>query len=192
MHPSVTSALLAPLLVVSAVATGQWPVDSPTITRGFEPPSADWLAGHRGVDLAAQTGDPVRSMAAGTIGFAGQIGGVPVVTVRYPGSGHRRSTYEPVTASVHAGQRVAQGELIGTIAPAGGHCGGRGCLHVGLKTDAGYLDPASLLRRPPAVLKPTADATGMVAPRPRNAAGATIEVASAALTPRLRRGLVTP
>jgi murein DD-endopeptidase MepM/ murein hydrolase activator NlpD len=192
MHPSVASALLAPLIVVSAVATGQWPVDSPTITRGFEPPSANWLAGHRGVDLAAEAGDQVRSMAVGTIGFVGQIGGVPVVTVRYPGTGHRRSTYEPVTASVRVGQRVAQGQLIGTVAPAGGHCGGRDCLHVGLKTDSGYLDPASLLRRPPAILKPTAAATGMVAPGPRNTARTTIEIASAALTPRSRRGLSAP
>jgi murein DD-endopeptidase MepM/ murein hydrolase activator NlpD len=158
---------LAAALLAGVVPTGQWPVDDPLVTRYFQPPSARWLAGHRGVDVAAATGDPVRSMAAGTVSFVGVIGGIPVVSVRYPGIEHRRSTYEPVTATVHSGQPVAQGELLGTVAAAGGHCGGNhGCLHIGLKTDTQYLDPASLVRRPPAVLKPLRR-TGLASLTPR-------------------------
>lgn len=137
------------------VATGQWPVDPARITRAYLPPSVRWGAGHRGVDLAAVSGQPVHSMASGVVSFVGVIGGIPVVAVRYPGVDHRRSTYQPVIASVVFGQGVEQGAAIGTVAPSGGHCGGiHHCLHVGLRTDTAYLDPGLLVGRVTAVLKP--------------------------------------
>lgn len=149
-----------PCVLILTVPLGQWPVgdpgSAPAITATYAPPTAAWGAGHRGVDLAAVTGDPVRSMAAGTVAFVGRIAGKPVVTIAYPGAGHPRSTYEPVLASVSVGEHVAEGAAIGTLAVAGGHCGGAsGCLHVGLRTDDRYLDPLSLLDRQPAILKPT-------------------------------------
>jgi murein DD-endopeptidase MepM/ murein hydrolase activator NlpD len=143
--------------LVLAVPSG-WPVDDPRIMSGFRPPAADWQAGHRGVDLAAGTGDPVRSMANGIVGFAGTVAGKPVVTVVLAGG--VRITYEPVLATVRAGALVRDGEVIGSVAASGGHCGGvRGCLHVGLRSTSGaggtvYLDPLSILDRRPAVLKP--------------------------------------
>jgi hypothetical protein len=93
-------------------------------------------------------------MAAGTVAFVGVIGGIPVVTIRYPGAGRLRSTYEPVVGSVRVGHPVRSGDIIGTVADSGGHCGAV-CVHVGLRTDSGYLDPALLVTRRPAVLKPT-------------------------------------
>ena len=137
------------LLVVS----GQWPLPGP-IVSGFVPPPLDWQSGHRGVDLRASAGEPVRSMAAGTVACVGRIAGIPIVTVRDPGPGRLRSTYEPVVGSVQVGQAVRPGDLLGAVASAGGHCGGR-CLHVGLRDDATYLDPGLLVGRQPAVLKPT-------------------------------------
>ena len=47
---------------------------------------------------------------AGTVGFVGSIGGKPVVTVIHGG---RRTTYEPVVATVERGEAVAAGEAIG-------------------------------------------------------------------------------
>jgi murein DD-endopeptidase MepM/ murein hydrolase activator NlpD len=135
-----------------------WPVDDPHLVSGFRPPATDWQSGHRGVDLAARTGDPVRSMAPGVVGFAGAVGGKPIVTVVLAGGA--RLTYEPVLATLTPGTRVADGQVIGSVARAGGHCGGvRGCVHVGLRVGAGpsgpaYLDPLSLLERRPAILKP--------------------------------------
>lgn len=138
-----------------AVVMGTWPVADPTVVARFDPPVAAWSSGHRGVDLAARTGDVVRSMAAGTVLFAGTIAGKPVVSVGYPGPDRPRSTYEPVIPSVAVGQQVAEGAVLGTVAVIGGHCGGtRGCLHVGLRTDTRYLDPLTLVGRAPAVLKP--------------------------------------
>jgi murein DD-endopeptidase MepM/ murein hydrolase activator NlpD len=146
------------LLALALTGPAGWPVDDPRLVSGFRPPAADWQTGHRGVDLAARTGDPVRAMATGVIGFAGTIAGKPVVTVTLPGGAHL--TYEPVVASETVGTLVRDGDVIGTVAASGGHCGGaRGCLHVGLRSRTGsgepaYRDPLSLLDRRPAVLKP--------------------------------------
>ena len=143
------------LAAAPSAGNGDWPVTPPDVVRGFAPPSVRWGAGHRGIDLVATTGQEVRSMAAGTVSFVGVVAGAPVISVRYPGQRSLRSTYEPVTAEVQVGQRVDVGEVIGTVADLGGHCGGAiGCLHIGLRTDATYLDPRTLVERRPAVLKP--------------------------------------
>ena len=147
----------------SAGPIGQWPVEPPIVTQAYHPPSVRWGAGHRGVDLRATSGQPVHSMQAGQVAFVGIIDGVPVVTVRYPGPDHRRSTYQPVVPSVTVGQSIPQGAILGAVAPEGGHCGGLvGCLHVGLRTDTAYLDPAILVRRPPAILKPVGRSSSSV------------------------------
>jgi murein DD-endopeptidase MepM/ murein hydrolase activator NlpD len=142
------------LLTAATLLTGGgWPVDDPTVVSGFRPPDHDWEPGHRGVDLAARAGDPVRAMTAGTVGFVGTVAGTPVVTIVLADG--RRLTHEPVRGSVAAGTRVREGEVIGSVAAAGGHCSASpGCLHVGLRTGDGYADPLSLLGRRPAVLKP--------------------------------------
>ncbi|MCX6434322.1 MAG: M23 family metallopeptidase [Actinobacteria bacterium] len=148
--------MIPALLLLLTIGTGgQWPVADPTLLSVFRPPSSVWGAGHRGVDLAARTGQEVRAMAAGVVSFAGTIAGKPVVAIALPGPGSRRVTYEPVVATVAVGQAVRAGDVIGTLAAAGGHCGGAvGCVHIGLRTADGYLDPLSLMGRRPAVLKP--------------------------------------
>jgi murein DD-endopeptidase MepM/ murein hydrolase activator NlpD len=136
-------------------ASGQWPVDPPTIVRAFAPPPVAWAAGHRGVDLAASTGQEVRSMAAGVVSFVGRVAGIPVVAVGYPSADRLRSTYEPVIADVRLGEAVDVGTPLGTVAEYGGHCGGaQGCIHVGLRTDGRYLNPRILVAGAAAVLKP--------------------------------------
>ena len=110
---------------------GVWPLDGQaTIVRGFRPPLLRWNAGHRGVDLAARSGAPVRTAATGTVRFAGQIAGRGVVVVDH---GSLRTTYEPVIAEVRVGSEVSAGQLIGRIG-AGSHC--VGCLHWGLRRGA--------------------------------------------------------
>ncbi|MFA7265470.1 MAG: M23 family metallopeptidase [Candidatus Nanopelagicales bacterium] len=121
---------------------------SPPVVAGFDPPSKPWLAGHRGVDLAASIGTPIRAAGAGTITFAGQIAGRGVVTLTH---GELRTTYEPVDATVGYGQRVAPGTVIGTVG-IGGHCSVT-CVHWGLLRGDEYLDPLLLLTWEPPVLK---------------------------------------
>lgn len=143
----------------SAHSSWDWPVPDPHVLAEFDAPSVQWGRGHRGIDLAAATGDPVRAIGAGVVAFVGSIAGKPVVAIDHPGTG-LRSTYEPVTSSLRIGQAVAIGDVIGEVVAHGGHCGGR-CLHLGLKHPASillkqperYVDPGPLLRHW-AVLKP--------------------------------------
>lgn len=131
--------LLAGVLLVMTAAPGRAfgsvrPVPGPVL-RAFDPPAKDWQPGHRGVDLAAKVGTPVRAAAAGRVSVAQVIGGRGVVTIVH---GDLRTTYEPVRASVRVGQQVRAGDVIGAV--QAGHCAG-GCLHFGLKRGDQYLDP---------------------------------------------------
>jgi murein DD-endopeptidase MepM/ murein hydrolase activator NlpD len=122
------------------------PLDGPlTVTRGFEPPSDRYAAGHRGVDLAGAPGQTVRSAGPGTVLFAGMVGGRPVVSVEHPGG--MRTTYEPVAPTVVRGQAVSPGTSLGRLIPGHPNCPVTACLHWGLRTDDNvYLDPLTLLR----------------------------------------------
>ncbi|WP_234021916.1 MULTISPECIES: peptidoglycan DD-metalloendopeptidase family protein [unclassified Streptomyces] len=142
----------------SVPAVGRnWPVGARSpVLRGWEPPATPYGPGHRGVDLGAPPGTPVRAVAAGRVFFAGPVAGRGVVSVELSGTGEPplRTTYEPVRASVREGERVAAGQIVGTVQGAGpasgSHCGS-GCLHWGLRRGEAYLDPLLLL--PPWLLR---------------------------------------
>ncbi|WP_029383622.1 murein hydrolase activator EnvC family protein, partial [Streptomyces leeuwenhoekii] len=130
-----------------------WPVGvRPPVLRGWDPPPGPYAPGHRGVDLAAAPGTPVRAVAPGRVSFAGRVAGKGVVSVELAGTGEPplRTTYEPVRASVRAGETVAAGEVVGTVEPAGSHCAAP-CLHWGLRGENAYLNPLTLL--PPWLLR---------------------------------------
>jgi murein DD-endopeptidase MepM/ murein hydrolase activator NlpD len=120
------------------------------VVRGFLPPRQRWLPGHRGVDLAAEPGAVIVAAGPGVVTYAGTIAGRGVVTVTHSTV---RTTYEPVRATVAAGDRVAAGQQIGTLEGVG-HCATRACLHWGLLRGDTYLNPLSLLRRGPSRLLP--------------------------------------
>ncbi|MBW8739530.1 MAG: M23 family metallopeptidase [Streptomyces turgidiscabies] len=124
-----------------------WPVGTrPLVLRAWEPPPSPYARGHRGVDLAAASGAPVRAVAAGRVHFAGRVAGRGVVSVELSGTGtpSLRTTYEPVTAAVEKGTEVAAGEVVGTLEAGSGHCA-TPCLHWGLLRGDTYLDPLTLL-----------------------------------------------
>lgn len=113
-----------------------WPLQPgpDRIVRDFDPPAEPWLAGNRGLDLAGRPDEPVHAANAGLVTFAGQVGGTGVVVVTF---GALRTTYEPVTPSVHRGERVRTGQVIGRLDAAE--------LHWGLLRGTDYLDPLALL-----------------------------------------------
>ena len=105
------------------------------------------------------------AVGSGIVVFAGSIAGKPVVSIElshvFDGSAIPvRSTYEPVTSLVNAGDFVEIGTVIGFIDFEGtnaGHCQGT-CLHFGLKVmaepNAHYLNPENLWRST-AMLQPS-------------------------------------
>lgn len=96
------------------------------------------------MDLDARGPTQVLAAGPGTVAFAGKSFGEGVVVIEHHGV---RTSYEPVDASVHAGDPVARGTPIGRL--VGGHCGSRVCLHWGLLTGHGhgvrYYDPLLLV-----------------------------------------------
>jgi murein DD-endopeptidase MepM/ murein hydrolase activator NlpD len=118
----------------------------PAVVRSFQPPVRRWDSGHRGLDLvgAGNGGNLVRAASDGVVAFAGPLFGRGVVSI---GTGGVRTSYEPVTPTVRAGEQVVRGEVIGTL--QNGHCAGEPCLHWGLLAGHGkqirYYDPAILL-----------------------------------------------
>ncbi|MDQ1008033.1 murein DD-endopeptidase MepM/ murein hydrolase activator NlpD [Streptomyces sp. V4I23] len=139
-----------------------WPVGPPrpAVVRGWAPPASPYGAGHRGVDLAARPGTPVRAAAASRVTFAGRVAnrGVLVISLTDTGDPPLRTTYEPVRPLVDKGEEVAAGQVVATIEAGPAHCAA-GCLHWGLLRGTEYLNPLSLLppsilRRPPSRLLP--------------------------------------
>lgn len=163
MWTSIASTLIAGILAAgtpAGPAGSTWvaPLESGLrgVTRLFERPADRFAPGHRGVDLGAPEGTPVRSIGDGTVSHVGEVAGVNSVTVD-----HRvaRSSYLPVDAVVVEGESVTAGQLIGFV--SGLHCT-PACLHLGLRRPAWeardseadpYVDPIAWIRGIP-VLKP--------------------------------------
>lgn len=121
-----------------------WPVGTrPAVLRGWEPPATVYAAGHRGVDLAAAPGAPVRAVAAGRVSYAGRVAGRGVVAIALAGTS-LRTTYEPVRAEVKVGAEVRAGEEVGRVESTGSHCP-EACVHWGLLDGETYLNPLDLL-----------------------------------------------
>ncbi|RBY77508.1 M23 family peptidase [Blastococcus sp. TF02-09] len=151
--PAVLTALVVAVLAPVPAAAGPAPpvvgawtspvAGRPDVTRPFEPPAHAYGPGHRGVDLGAAPGTPVLAAGDGVVVFAGMVAGRPVVSIDHADG--LRTTYEPVDPVVGAGQRVARGSPVGTLAPGHAGCPVEACLHWGLRRGEEYLDPLLLL-----------------------------------------------
>lgn len=137
---ALVSFVLAPVAKGATLDLVQ-PVAGP-ITRHFEPPPTPYAAGHRGIDFGAPVGTRVVAAAAGTVSFAGQVGGALFVSIDHPGG--LRTTYSFLSVVlVKKGQVVVQGQL---IAKSGaGAAGEQPNLHFGLRSGDDYLDPEPYL-----------------------------------------------
>jgi murein DD-endopeptidase MepM/ murein hydrolase activator NlpD len=99
---------------------------------------------HNGTDFAAPFGTPVRSTASGTVTARGRDNGRGnYVTIRHA-NGFASQYYhlQRLTAGLGAGQRVEQGQVIGTVGSTGLSTGPH--LHYGLLKNGRLLNPLSL------------------------------------------------
>lgn len=130
-----------------------WPLlPAPAVVTAFDAPAGPYSAGHRGVDLAGPVGSSVLAAGDGVVAFAGMVAGRGVLSVDHAGG--LRTTYEPVTALVRAGEPVVRGRVIGVLAWPGSHCLPQACLHWGLRRGGTYLDPLGLIGDRPVRLLP--------------------------------------
>ncbi len=134
------------------------PLEVSRVTSGFavrfHPILRTW-AQHKGIDYAAPTGTPVRSVAEGTVEFSGwQNGYGNVVMVDH--SNGRSTVYAHLSRiDVQVGQRVPQGFELGAVGATGWATGSH--LHFELKVDGVQQDPQSMANSSESVaLDPTA------------------------------------
>lgn len=109
----------------------------------FHPILKTWRA-HKGIDYAAPTGTPIRTVGAGTVEFAGwQNGYGKAVEVRH---GNGKSTFYAHMSriDVRKGQRVEQGQNIGAVGSTGWSTGPH--LHFEFRVNGQHRDPRSLLK----------------------------------------------
>jgi murein DD-endopeptidase MepM/ murein hydrolase activator NlpD len=136
--------VLASSAAGQAIAAGDWswPVVGPVI-RGFDPPDTPFGSGHRGIDIAVALGSPVRAPAAGTVTFAGPVGGRLFLTIDHGGG--VESTYswlDGITA--RRGDAIERGQVIGRS--GAGHTGSLvPHLHLGVRLLDVYVDPLDYL-----------------------------------------------
>lgn len=122
------------------------------ITSGFamrmHPILHTWRA-HRGVDYAAPTGTPVRSVGEGVVEFAGwQNGYGNVVEIRH--SNDRSTTYAHLSrVDVRKGQRIEQGASVGAVGSTGWATGPH--LHFEFKVKGQQQNPLAMAKASEAV-----------------------------------------
>lgn len=116
------------------------PFSSPiVVVDPFRPPPRPWESGNRGIDLDLPLGSPIYAPAPGRVLYAGVLAGRPVLSLDCNGV---HATFEPLDSSVHVGQYVERGDLLGTV--AAGHS--PGTLHWGAKISRDqYADPLRLV-----------------------------------------------
>lgn len=142
-----------------------WPTSTQeVVVRPYEEPPGPYAPGHRGVDLRAEAGSDVLAVEDGTVRFAGPVAGRGVVSILHADG--LLSTYEPVDATVSAGDTVRAGDVIGTVSAGGSdaaasHCAPQACLHLGARRGGTYQNPYPLLMGArPSVLLPLGLGTG--------------------------------
>ena len=155
------------------------------ITSGFalrlHPILQQWRR-HLGVDYAAPTGTPVRSVGDGVVEFAGwQNGYGNVVQIKHDGA--RATTYAHLSRiDVRRGERVEQGERIGAVGATGWATGPH--LHFEFRVNGVHHDPL-------AIAKSAEASTIAAADRPRFAElaqGTRAQLAAVAGVARLGQG----
>jgi hypothetical protein len=158
-------ALLLPVLValqvgVQPALAWAWPVDGP-VRRPFVLGDDPYAGGqHRGVDIGAPAGTPVRTPAAGTVSFAGTVPtGGKTITIR-TADGYAVTLQGLGSVSVARGSAVEEGDVAGSVEESA-----EPFVYLGVrKADEphGYVDPLGLL----APLAPAPDEPAPVEPDP--------------------------
>ena len=145
----VLGATLVVALALSGVASAwSWPADG-QVLRAFELGSDTYAPGqHRGIDVAAAPGTPVRAPAAGTVTFAGSVPthgrGVTILTA----DGYSVTLFHLESVDVAKGDVVDEGAAVGTMGSSGEAEHSVPTVHLGIRVadrQDGYVDPIGLL-----------------------------------------------
>jgi murein DD-endopeptidase MepM/ murein hydrolase activator NlpD len=115
-----------------------WPV-SGVVTSGF---GWRWGRMHQGIDISAPAGTTIRAVAAGTVIYAGWMGGYGNLTVIDHGNG-LATAYAHQSAIYVGGGSVSQGTAIGAVGCTGSCTGNH--LHFEVRINGNAVDPMGYL-----------------------------------------------
>jgi murein DD-endopeptidase MepM/ murein hydrolase activator NlpD len=115
-----------------------WPVNG-VVTSGF---GWRWGRMHEGIDIAAPSGTSIRAAAAGTVIFAGWMGGYGNLVIIDHGNG-LATAYGHQSAIYVGGGSVAQGTVIGAVGSTGNSTGPH--LHFEVRVNGSPVDPMGYL-----------------------------------------------
>ncbi len=146
---------LPPADAVSSLPCLRPPVVA-AIADPYRPPACTWCPGNRGIEYATRAGTVVRAAGAGTVTFAGKVAGTLWVTLAHPAG--VLTSYGPLAQiDVRREERVAVGQPVGAAA---------GRLHLGVRIDGSYVDPALLLGVAPHLVPRLVRLDGRIPPPP--------------------------
>jgi len=112
-----------------------WPCEG-VVTSGF---GMRWGRMHEGIDIACAYGTPVHAAAAGTVIYAGWLGGYGNLVVVDHGNGFATAYAHASAVLVSVGQAVTQGESV-TLVGSTGHSTGPH-LHFEVRVNGVAVDP---------------------------------------------------
>jgi murein DD-endopeptidase MepM/ murein hydrolase activator NlpD len=160
------------------------PMEFSRVSSGFKmrlhPILKTWRA-HLGVDYAAPTGTPVRSVGDGKVTFAGTQNGFGNVVIVSHRNNHSTVYAHLSRIKVRQGQSVNQGQYVGLVGSTGWATGPH--LHFEFRVNGTHRDPLTLARQSEPVpvrasVKPLFDMAALDM-RAQLAAAAQMQVASA-------------
>ena len=115
-----------------------WPV-SGVVTSGF---GWRWGRMHEGIDISAPAGTTIRAVAAGTVIYAGWMGGYGNLTIVDHGNG-LATAYAHQSAIYVGGGSVSQGTALGAVGCTGSCTGNH--LHFEVRVNGSAVDPMGYL-----------------------------------------------
>jgi murein DD-endopeptidase MepM/ murein hydrolase activator NlpD len=115
-----------------------WPV-SGVVTSGF---GWRWGRMHEGIDISAPAGSTIRAVAAGTVIYAGWMGGYGNLTIVDHGNG-LATAYAHQSAIYVGGGSVSQGTALGAVGCTGSCTGNH--LHFEVRVNGSAVDPMGYL-----------------------------------------------
>ena len=116
-----------------------WPVLGP-VTSPF---GTRWGRTHEGIDIGAPSGTAIRAAAAGTVIYAGWLGGYGNLVVVDHGNGLATAYGHQSSVAAGTGQAVSQGQVIGYVGSTGHSTGPH--LHFEVRVNGVPVDPLGYL-----------------------------------------------
>src|SRR5579884_54376 len=163
-------AAVAALLAAPVARAWTWPASGGVLEPFVFDPAQPYAAGqHRGIDVGAAAGEPVRAPAGGTVTFAGAVPGSGSTLTITTADGLAVTLTHLGSLSVAAGTAVAEGDRVATVGPSGDPEVDGPYVHLGIRIASdpqGYRDPLANLPARAAAAPPAAAPAPAPAPSP--------------------------